>query len=71
MNHFCRNEDVGGWDTPDVARMLLRSVLGAHQVLLEALPSAGGGSLADVAAGTVTSHCHEFISGAWKCLTIS
>ena len=52
LHHVYRNEEVGGWDTPDAARMLLRSVSGAHQMHLEALPSPqGSGSLADLAAG--------------------
>ena len=48
----CRNDD-GGWDTPDVARMLLRSTIAAHKSQLEQLPASSQPerSLADVAAG--------------------
>ena len=48
---WCRNEG-GGWDTPDVARMLLRGVMGRHRDHLDLLraPSSDR-SLAALALG--------------------
>lgn len=49
---YHRNEEAGGWDTPDHARRLLTNLLEAHGHRLDAVPSPGGeGSLKDVAEG--------------------
>ncbi len=52
-NSARRNEE-GTWDTPDAAKLLMRSVAGMHGEALAALPSASkeGASLADLIAGS-------------------
>ena len=58
----CRNEG-GGWDTPDVARVLLRTLLHHHRVQLDQLADpSGDGSLATLAAGQQSSEViHQLI----------
>ena len=47
----CRNEE-GSWDTPDAAKLLMRSVAGSHGDALASIPaSSGSGSLSDLVTG--------------------
>ena len=47
---YHKNEEAGGWDTPDHARWLINSLLTAHGHRLEDAAAPGGnGSLRDIA----------------------
>ena len=47
----CRNEE-GSWDTPDAAKLLMRSVAGSHGDALASIPApSGSGSLSDLVTG--------------------
>jgi len=57
---YHRNEEAGGWDTPDHARRLLTNLLEAHGHRLDAVPSPGGeGSLKDVAEGGLSRNTNS------------
>ena len=52
---YHKNEEAGGWDTPDHARWLINSLLGAHGHRLESAPApSGNGSLKDIAEAGLT-----------------
>ena len=72
LNQSTHRNEGGGWDTPDVSRVLLRTLLHHHRAQLDQLADpSGDGSLAALASGSLlalsshSSTCLRLVSDSF------